>query len=361
MKFRLFAAIAALMLFVFGFSSANVYANTDNGVQIPPAEEIQQMLTDMLPAFEDFYGYDLVTDLNRAGLNLADFALHLYNYLIFLYEADILTEQDFSTYGPDWLFYFVDGIVMLMSESPATAWGNLSLKGLVLNNIYVNALGLDFLGAFFSHHSIVFLAENLDIAAYFDFLMRDSSIAAVIPFGAATRAYLAYGETDGLDAIIGMENVAAIGQMGRDMRLDFLAGLLMDRMAANLDEVIEEYAGFIVIPSPDMVVSVNVSQSYEERLHLLAFPQDIAFEITTDLGDIPLDIFINNTGDADLIITLQTYDAEGNWHIFLSDFVPAGLSMMQVLHSHEDLASFFRLTIYSADGETISGEFEIGI
>jgi len=366
MKFRIFAAIVASMLLLLGFSATNVYANEnenqygyENEERIPSAAQIQQTLTNMLPDFENVYGYDLVTDLNRSGFSLYDFSSQLHNYLNFLYEAGIFDHMEFSTYGPNWLFHFLDGIVMEMSIAPSTMWGNVSLKGLVLNNIYIQALGLDLLMAFFSHHSIAFLAENLDVAAYFDFLMRDSSIAAVIPFGASARAYLTYGEDSGLAAVIGVENVAALGAMGHDMRLDFLAGLLMDRMATDLDAVVEEYANFIVIPAPAAIVPVNISR--DEYVHVLTFDQDTAFEINADIGDETLLLAVNNTGDNDIFVAVQTYDVYGNWHIFFSDTVPAGLGIAQVMVPDVDLGNFIRVIVFSVYGRMISGGLDISI
>jgi len=360
MKFRLFAIIISLMLLVFGAVtiSAN-YANDDTVV--PPVAEIELLLTGLLPVFEDFYGYDLVTDLARSGFSLTNFARQLHNYLSFLYDADILDEQDFSTYSNYWLFYFLDGIVMEMSESDVSHWGNVSLKGLVLNNIYVDALGLDFLGWFFSHNSIAYLAENLEIAAYFDFLIRDSSIAAILPFGAAVRGFLENDESDGLIAVIGMENFAALGQMNPDTRMNFFAGLLIDRMAPNLDVVIEEYENFIVIPSPGVVVSVNVSRDALGRSRELAFFNDTAFEINTDIGDANIDISFYNTGNNDFFMTLQTYDYDGYWHIFVSDLVPAGDLHSHLFPPHANLGDIIRITVYSLDGEAVSGEFVIEI
>jgi len=360
MKIRIFAAIMTLMLIVSGAVSTNVYAETA-GAQMPPVEEIQELLTDLLPAFLDFYGYDLVADLNRAGLTLEDFSMHLHNYLNFLVDADILGQQEFATYGANWLFYFVDGIVMQMSEADASHWGNVSLKGLVLNNIYVSALGLDFLGGFFSHRYISQLADNLEIAAYFDFLMRDASIAAVIPFGAAARAYFEDGETEALAAVIGFENAASLGPMAHHVRVDFLAGLLIDRMAADLDYVIYSYADFIVIPSPDLVVPVSISGEAGQQYRDLTFFRDTAFEVNTDIGNAPVDIFVNNAGEFDLVMTLQTYDTDGGWHIFTSEFVSAGEYVFLTMPAHEDLDSFFKVTIYSRFGEIIAGEFAIAM
>jgi len=360
MKIRIITAFAALMLLVFGATTINVYADAPQ-VQVPPATEIQRVLTDMLPVFENLYGYDLVTDLNRAGLDLTDFARHLHNYLVFLYDAEILDLQALGIDRPNWVYYFVDGIVMEMSESPSSAWGNVSLKGLVLNNIYVNVLGLEFLAGFFAHDSITFLAENLHVAAYFDFLMSDASIGAILPFGAAAREHFEYGESEGLSAIIGIENVAALGQMHEAWHMGFLAGLLIDRMAGDLQDIIDEYAGFVVIPSTGMVMPISISEDSSERWRIVEFSRDITLEVATDINNEYLDIFINNTSYADLFMTLQTYDAYGEWHIYIIEFVPAGLSVTQILPPDVDLDNFFRITIFSANGGVISGEIEIGI
>ena len=364
MKSRLFTVVATLLVMVFGVSAVGLDLHaSEPQAQIPPATEIQQTLTGLLPIFESFYGYDLPEDLNRAGLTLSDFSTQLYNYLNFLYQTDLLQFQEFDTYGDNWVFYFLDGIVMQMSQSPATHWGNVSLKGLVLNNIYVDALGLDFLDGFFGHDYIEFLVQNLETAAYFDFLMRDASIAAVLSFGAAARAYFERGETDGLAAIIGAENVTGLGPMTHAMRLDFLAGLLIDRMtAANLDDVIEYYADFLIIPSPVMVVPVSISHDADEQRRELHFFRDMAFDVTTDIdSDSDLYLFFENTGDADFIMTLQTYDAYGEWYILTSyTFAPGDYTFM-ILHQHPDLADFFRITVYSADGGIINGDFIIEI
>jgi hypothetical protein len=360
MKLRLFAVVLAFILLIFGTTtfSAHTYQSTGS-TEIPSGAAIHELLTEMLPAFKDFYGYDLVVDLNRAGLTLPAFATKLHNYLIFLYEAGILHERDFETYGDDWLFNFLDGIVIEMSESSASAWGNVSLKGLVLNDIYVRALGLNFLGGFFSHRYIEHLVENLCIAAYFDFLMRDASIEAVLPFGAAVRAFFERGETYGLIAVIGQGNVTALARMEPAVRIDFLAGLLVDRMAANLYDVIAYYQDFIVIPSPGVMVPVAISGDLSEQWRRLTFYEDIVFEVTTDIGDAYLGIFIYNTGNEDFIITMQTYDAEGSWYIISNILMPAGDSMTETLQPHEDLGDFIRITIYSQDGGAISGELEI--
>jgi len=360
MKSRIIAVAISFILFVFA-TSADVYANT-NEVQVPGGYQIHQQLTDMLPDFIDFYGYDLVADLNRAGFTLAEFAWQLHRYLGFLYDAGILNQQDFDTYRENWLFYFVDGIVMVMSESDASAWGNVSLKGLVLNNIYVDALGLSFLGGFFSHDYVTYLVQNLEIAAYFDFLMRESSLEVVIPFGAAARAFLEYGETDELAAIIGLENVGGMGQMtDADVRINFLAGLLMDRIAPILSDVIDYYADFIIIPSPGMMVTVEMFNDSEEQIRELWFFADTAFLVTAQAGEAGLDIALSNTGGADFFMVLQTYDAYGNWHIFASDLVPAGELHTHLFPPHPDLDDSFKITVFGVDEEAISGDLIIKI
>lgn len=364
MKIKLFAFVLVLMLFIFSTVavSANVYA--DDTV-IPPVAEIEEILKGLLPVFEDFYGYNLITDLNHAGLNLTDFSWQLRNYLNFLYEADVLDQLGFDTHDDYWIIYFLDGIVMEMSESAASAWGNVSLKGLVLNNIYVNALGPDFLNGFFSHRSIAYLAQNLEIAAYFDFLMRDESIAAVLPFGAAAKAYFEHGDTAGLIALIGRENVAALGPMYVGMRVNFLAGLLMDRMAPVLDDIIAEYENFIVIPSPNLVVPVKISRETIERTRNLTFIDDTAFVVTSGIDNDEFDIYFSNTGHDDFFVVLQAYDDEGCWHIFMSALVPAGELHANLFPVDADLGDFFRITVYSPslglDGKKISGEFVMKI
>ncbi|MDR2183624.1 MAG: hypothetical protein LBE55_05570 [Clostridiales bacterium] len=363
MKTRLFTVVAAFMVLVLGMfvTNENVYANTDAEIEIPSAAEIQQLLTDMLPDFIETYGYDLLADLNRAGLSLGEFAGHLHNYLAFLYEADILDQQEFSVYGENWLFYFVDGIVRMMSESDASVWGNVSLKGLVLNNIYVEALPPALLVGFFTHNGIAYLAENLEIAAYFDFLMRESTLDVVLPFGAAARALFEYSEVEEIIGLIGLENLAAMGQMEAAVRINFLAGLLLDRIAPNLDYVIYYYQDFIIIPSPDLVVPVNISRDASQQAHELRFFADTAFVVNTDIGDANLDIFIYNSGAYDFFMTMQTYNADGAWHIFLIDFVPAGERHMHLLPHHADLGAFFRVTVYGVDGGIISGAFGIEV
>ncbi|MCL2573292.1 MAG: hypothetical protein FWE34_01915 [Defluviitaleaceae bacterium] len=397
MRIKMLTVIAAFFVAVFGFSSmglnalepmfyddprretlrlveANIYDDNGNvvGTQffwqeisgsapfaMPSSTEIQHMLTDMLPSFEDFYGYCLMTELNRTNLTLADFSSMLHNYLMFLYDINLLDEQEFDITDENWLFYFLDGIVIEMSESDMTAWGNVSLKGLVLNDIYANALGLNLLSEFFSHYAMMRLGSELEIAAYFDFLMRDSSIAAVLPFGAAARVLLENGETELMTEIIGYEDVSALANMGNVERLNFLAGHLIDRIAPNIDDIIAEYADFLVIPSPNIAVSIHIGQdNMEERFGFTLF-SETTFSATLNADDANINIFLSNTSTADFYKTIQTYNAAGEWHIFANELVPAGQSFTRQLRFFEDFGDILVITVFSASDAEVSGEFAI--
>ena len=352
MKIRMFTVVAVLSLILFiGTSSANLYANAP--VLIPTAAEIEQVLTDMLPVFEDFYNYNLMTDLNRAGLTLTDFSAKLRNNLIFLQEFGMLADLGFDLQSDYWIFYFVDGIVKGLSISEFSEWGNVSLKGLILNDIYVQALGPQLLDGFFRHHTIMHLAQNLESAAYFDFLMRETSVSAVLSFGAAARAYFEQGDAGPLTGIIGAENMAAFGEMGNMMAMDFLAGLLIEEIVPNRDALIAQYAHFVIIPSPDMVVPVQLN--LEERFGA-TFDAATAFDVTSNAAGYNLNVFFNNTGFTDFYVALQTYDFNGNWHIFTNVRVPAGENFLRQLRPDDGFGNAFRITVYGSGGGAVSGD-----
>ncbi|MCL2376896.1 MAG: hypothetical protein FWC76_05800 [Defluviitaleaceae bacterium] len=366
MRFK-FIAIAATMLFV-ALGAMSVYANesTNQAAAVPAVvelswsmEEISQILTDLLPAFEDFYAYDLVADLERSNLSLRDFAGYLHNYLIAHFLSGTLSDQAFYSQGDNWLLYFVDGVVFEMSQSPVSEWGNISLKGLLLNDIYFQALGTNLFFGFFMHDDMILLANTLEIPAYFDFLIGEDSLEVLLPFGAAARAYLANGNGDALENIVGEENMAQLGDLAGNARVNFLAGLLVELMVPDIEAVIYEYQDFVVIPAANVQVPIQISQTDLERAFSRSFNGDIAILVASEITGANLNIFLDNTGDLDFVMVLHSYDARGEWQVFASEFVAAGESQTFRFAPDRDLRQLLRISILSPDGEEFSGLFSI--
>jgi len=365
MRLKLFTIITTILFVAFGtmavYANENASAATQGGViELSwSMEEISQILEDFLPAFEDFYAYDLLADLERSSLSLQDFAGYLHNYLIVHLLSGSLDQQAFYLENEEWLVKFVDGIVFEMSQSPVSDWGNVSLKGLLLNDIYFQALGLNLFLGFFMHEDVVAIANSLEIPAYFDFLMRDDSLEILLPFGAATRAYLAGGEAGALQNMIGENNMEELADLRGALRIGFLANQLVELMVPDVDALIYEYEGFFVIPAANVQIPIQIGRTDLERSFSRAFNESIAILVASEITNADLRILFNNTGDLDFVMVLHSYDARGQWHVFAEELVAAGQSEVFRFAPDADLSQLLRIAVFSPYGEEFFGQFSI--
>jgi len=382
MKLRLISAIAVMVCVMLVSGVMTVFA--DNGyieIESITAEitleetqpilldlawskgEILSILIEFLPAFQYHYDYDLLADLDEVGLPLEVFAHMMHNYLNFMFLSGRLSGGDFDAHDNNWLFYYVDGVVWEMSQSPAVSWGNLSLMGLFINNVYFETLGPILFNRLFEHNHLIFIANAFSVYDYFNFLIHEDTLDVLLPFGEAATSFLSFGETYLLYNILGGENMAALGVLDDVQRIDFLAIALAELMIPDFDELLYDNMGLSRNPriaaNGRLYVSMgqHISENDLDQRFVAEFLGNTAIVITSDLRDAKLNLFFKNTGEVDFWMMLETFDADGNWHIFAELVVPAGQSLTRQILPHYDLDSVFRIVVYNLHGHEFSGDF----